>query len=85
MLTLTHSNPENGRPMLQSYDMASITFISDIRIFNSHPRKHNSLLGPCYKTGSMEPFRQHAEHADGLALLNASEMHPACRRTPPDA
>ena len=34
-------------------------------VFHPNTRKHNSLLGPCFKTGDMKPFRQHAEHADG--------------------
>lgn len=31
-------------------------------VFHSNTRKHNSLLGPCFKTGGMKPFRQHPEH-----------------------
>ena len=39
-----------------------------IAVFHRNTCKHNSLLGPCFKTGDMKSFRQHAQHADGSTL-----------------
>lgn len=58
-----------------------IYFHCALRFFQSNARRHNSLLGPCFKTGDIKPFRQHPEHADGLALPKDSRMQPACRLT----
>lgn len=52
-------------------------------VFHPNTCKHNSLLGPCFKTGDMKPFRQHAEHADGVSLRQTVvEIYPASRHTP---
>ena len=34
-------------------------------IFHSNTCTHDSLLGPCFKTGDISPFRQHPKQADG--------------------
>ena len=42
-----------------------------LRVYHPPTRIHVRLLGPCFKTGRLEPFRQRPERADLLALRRA--------------
>ena len=71
MSALTRSEPSYGRSMLR-LPPAGVAWHRSLSlrtwVFHPNTRKHNSLLGPCFKTGAMKSFRQHAEHADGVSL-----------------
>ena len=55
-------------------------------VFHPNTRTHNSLLGPCFKTGGMGPFRQHAEHADGASFAEPfTRVHPAKQTYSPES
>ena len=45
-----------------------------------HPptRTHVRLLGPCFKTGRSEPFRQHRRQAARYALMHTTDIHNTC-------
>jgi len=41
----------------------TFTFITHQGFVNPNTRIYVRLLGPCFKTGELKPFRQHREHA----------------------
>jgi len=63
MLRLAANLSKRGRYCSPTASYHSPSFCT--RVFHPNTRKYDSLLGPCYKTGDIESFRQHAERADG--------------------
>ena len=48
--------PTRGGP---SHLLCNLTFIAHLGLARPHARIHVRLLGPCFKTGRLDPFRQH--------------------------
>ena len=64
MLVLKPFTEDHGRSMMQAFEgplTSQVTCAS--WVFHPPTRIHVRLLGPCFKTGRLEAFRQHPERA----------------------
>jgi hypothetical protein len=53
-------SPEDiDRPMVQRFTASHQSLSLRSKVYNSPTRIHVRLLGPCFKTGRIRPFRQH--------------------------
>ena len=52
----------------------AFTFIMPVGFNHPKTRTHVRLLGPCFKTGRSEPFRQHRRRAENTNACTQPEL-----------
>ena len=66
--------PSREREGISLQLQAAFTFIMPMGFNHPKTRTHVRLLGPCFKTGRSEPFRQHRRRAENTNACTQPEL-----------
>jgi len=96
-ILLRQSSPSFGSQQVCSYSNLSInikigwwctlripsqSLSLRVRVYHPNTRIHVRLLGPCFKTGRLKPFRQHPERMCEYSTLVPAHLLQVCTQSP---